>query len=156
MTHRDLVEIAGRWLRNTRHCGVVLLEPTHHSVEIPDAIGWRDGARVSIVVEAKVSRADCKRDAQKIHRLAGCSMGAERWYLAPAGVIFTADIPAGCGFIEWTGRIVRKRLTPALVPPTVERLMCESQLLASELRIYHAQGITYRLVSEQVTTRPAT
>jgi hypothetical protein len=150
MTHRELVEIAGRWLRTTRHCGVVLLEPMHHGVEIPDAIGWKGGV-YSIVVEAKTSRADCRRDAQKCHRRAGCSMGTERWFLAPLGVLSAADIPVGCGFIEWTGRIVRKRLSPQLVPQTVERLTHESQLLASELRIYHAQGITYRPIPQ--TTR---
>ena len=39
MTHGDLVKRAGRWLRNTLHCGVVFEEMVSIIPEIPDAIG---------------------------------------------------------------------------------------------------------------------
>jgi hypothetical protein len=152
MTHRELVDVAGRWLRNTRHCGVVLLERgASGGCEIPDAIGWVDGH--AIIVEVKTSREDFRRDKDKCHARAGRSMGGERWYLAPAGVLFVTEIPDGHGFAEWTGRIVRRRIDPVCAPPTVDRIFEERRLLLSELRIYHAQGITYQPVPQQTKTR---
>lgn len=145
MTHRELVEIAGRWLRNTRHCGVVLLE--RGVKEIPDAIGWVDGH--AVVVEVKTSRSDFNRDAQKCHRRGGYSMGGERWFLAPTGILDAADVSGGEGLLEWNGRQVRRRVRAALTCPTINQLFEERRLLLSELRIYHAQGITYRTISEQ-------
>ena len=38
MTHDDLVVRAGRWLRNTIHCGVVFEEMVLIITEIPDSV----------------------------------------------------------------------------------------------------------------------
>ena len=58
MTHAELVQRAGRWLRNTQKCKLVILEPKPWNChEHVDAIGWTPFGD-SIVVECKTSVAD--------------------------------------------------------------------------------------------------
>ena len=76
-SHEQLVERAGRWLRGTMRCNVVLLEPGYGSVgEIPDAIGWTSDG-VSIVVECKASRSDFLADRNKPARRRALGSHAE-------------------------------------------------------------------------------
>lgn len=143
VTHAELVFVAGRWLAGTRQCGVVLLE--RGLSEIPDAIGW---AKVCIVVEVKVSRADFFADLKKPHRHPqGTAFGRERWYLTPPGLLGTEEIPAPWGLLEWTGRIVRKRKLASEAPYDEANILRENRLLLSELRAYHAQGIGYKTLT---------
>lgn len=66
MKHVQLVDLAVRWLRR-QGCRVILHHPFRTLLaEQPDAIGWRDG--LSILVEAKVSRADFFADEKKLWR----------------------------------------------------------------------------------------
>lgn len=111
MTHADLVARAASWLRNTRRCGVVLTECSGGGHEIPDAIGWRSGGRVSTLVECKASRADFLRDGKKWHRRHGdvVGIGQERFYFAPPGLIRVEELPAGWGLAEVCGGVVRVR-----------------------------------------------
>ena len=86
MTHAKLVEMAVAWLRRYR-CGVVLSEQACASGEMPDAIGWKKKCH-SVVVECKVSRADFLADSTKPwRRQPETAVGAERYYLAPHGLI---------------------------------------------------------------------
>ena len=103
-THERLVERAGRWLRNTRRCKVVLAGARPWSVsEYPDAIGWMpDG--VSIVVECKMSQADFTADGRKFWRKLSTGMGMYRYYLAPPDVLH--QVPRQAGWLEAKGRIV--------------------------------------------------
>ena len=109
MTHADLVARAARWLANTRKCVLVLQEVQCWSIdEFPDAIGWtlRTG---SILVECKMSRGDFHADKRKRFRQRRReSMGRERWYLTPPGLLNASDLPEGYGLIELHGRTVRK------------------------------------------------
>jgi hypothetical protein len=114
MTHAELVERAGRWLRNTRRCGVVLTEFTCWDLEIPDAIGWLHGGKWSILVECKCSTSDFYSDKRKKGR--GLDMragvGRERYYMAERGVLTSELIKKhrpGWGFLEVCGRSVRVR-----------------------------------------------
>lgn len=101
MTHSELIEAAARWLRGSQRCGVVLVEASGGH-EIPDAIGWRMGGRMSVLVECKASRADFLRDGDKWHRRAGLGVGQRRYYMAPAGLLQPEDVPAGWGLVEVT------------------------------------------------------
>ena len=103
MTHLRLVDEAVRWLRSKYRCGIVLSEQSCSSGETPDAIGWK-GRNHSVVIECKISRADFLADASKPWRLdSDCALGCERFYLAPAGLISTEELPCGWGLLEIRG-----------------------------------------------------
>lgn len=106
MTHQDLVRRAAAWLRNSLHCGVVLMEHMT-SFETPDAIGWVNSR--SVLVECKSSRSDFYADLKKPQRnpLMKGSLGNWRFYLAPVGVIPHDQLPENWGLYEIDGRSVR-------------------------------------------------
>lgn len=107
MTHAKLVTMAVAWLRRYR-CGVVLSEQACISGEMPDAIGWKKSCH-SVLVECKISRADFLADRAKACRLQPeTGVGCERYYLAPRNLVRLADIPAGWGLLEVTGREIEK------------------------------------------------
>lgn len=83
--------------------------------EIPDAIGFRpvDPLGGSTVVEVKVTRADFLADRTKPHRMAG-GMGRWRYYLTPAGLVTTVELPPGWGLLEVVGP--RDRILPRAGP----------------------------------------
>jgi hypothetical protein len=109
MTHERLVRLAVAWLRRYG-CGVVLSEQICRSGETPDAIGWKGRCR-SVVVECKVTRSDFLVDRDKPWRIRPeTAMGCERFYLAPAGLIATAELPRGWGLLEYRTRKIAVRL----------------------------------------------
>jgi hypothetical protein len=90
--------MAVAWLRRYR-CGVVLSEQACASGEMPDAIGWKKACH-SVVIECKASRADFLADASKPWRQRPeTALGAERYYLAPDGLICVDDLPTGWGLL---------------------------------------------------------
>ena len=135
-----LVARAERWLRNTRHCGVVLLERACGGTsEIPDAIGW-SRAYWSILVECKTSRADFLRDRRKHFRGAEGSfggsrgMGQRRFYLTPPGLVRVDELPAGWGLVEVHGNKCRVMKEADEKGFDVERCRYELALLYSFAR----------------------
>ncbi len=107
MTHAALVDLAIRWLRSQYRCSIILSEQSCASGEQPDVIGWKQRCR-SVLVECKVSRDDFLADQQKpFRRDPTQGMGAERFYLAPAGLIRPEELPAGWGLLEVRGRKVQ-------------------------------------------------
>ena len=134
MTHAQLVHMAEIWLRK-QGCRIVLSEQTADSGEVPDAIGWRANFQ-SIVIECKVSRGDFLSDQHKRARQEqGKAMGCERLYLAPAGLIRAAEIPAGWGFLEARKSDVEVVLRPKANPKFREKgLLAEMALLLASLR----------------------
>lgn len=97
LTHDHLVRRAERWLLKTMGCTFVL---TDHIPSLPgekpDAIGFQTMGDRSILVEAKMSRADFLADAKKPWRQEPSrGMGAWRYYLCPPEVIQPEDLPAG-------------------------------------------------------------
>jgi hypothetical protein len=147
MTHAELVEVGAHWLKHARGCAVVLSERGTH--EIPDAIGW---GKLTIVVEAKVSRADFMADVRKPHRNSPASLGRERWYLTPAGLLTPEAVPAQpWGLLEWNGRVCRRVSLPTVLDSCLASVEHERRLLLGELRAYRAQGITYKKGAERWT-----
>lgn len=97
-THDDLVKIAERWLLKSKGCGFALTELPTIAIETPDSIGFRSG--ISILVEAKASRADFLSDKKKIFRRnPAIGMGAFRFFICPAGIINPEDLPEKWGLI---------------------------------------------------------
>jgi hypothetical protein len=135
VSHPTLVAKAVEWLRTRYRCGIILSEQYCATGEVPDAIGWK-GSCQSVIVECKVSRNDFLADAlkpfrQKSHEGLGC----ERFYLAPAGLISIAELPAGWGLLEYARREVRVVKKPPRKSLRTEiGLMKEMNLLLASLR----------------------
>lgn len=134
--HRELVLRASRWLRGTMACGVVLCECSGDGIEQPDAIGWKQGGRHSILVEVKTSRSDFFRDAKKWHRRAGIRLGQERWYFTLFGLVHPHEVPEGWGLAELhnTDRVSKRVKPPKLERYDFEITRREHSLLFSAMR----------------------
>ena len=106
MTHAELVSLAARWLRSTRHA-IVHTDPTVNTLEQPDAIGWARGG-CSTLVECKTSRADFIADrAKSWRRHPSMGMGRLRYFLLDRAFITEEELPAGWGLLYPHGRSVR-------------------------------------------------
>lgn len=108
-THRELCELACRFLRNNGF-KVVFGDRFHAWTpcgEHPDALGFRNGA--SCLIEVKCSRSDFLADRKKVFRSEPeKGMGDWRFYLCEPGVITVADLPAGWGLLYAINGRVRK------------------------------------------------
>jgi len=111
MTHNDLVKRAGKWLRNSLHCGVVLEELKNQgSWEIPDAVGWC--GQQCILIECKTSLSDFRADLKKASRNGAPTVGAWRFYLALPDIVPAEELPDGWGLYEVSGRSVHHKAGP--------------------------------------------
>lgn len=147
MTHAELVDIAVRWLKDGRKCGVVLRE--RGVVGRADALGWHklSSAPQCILVECKRSVSDFKADKGKVCRMDDewHGIGDERYFFTPVGLLAGRALPPGWGLIEWDGRRAIVTVKSRKVPfARLQSTMAERDILLRELRIYHAQGISYR------------
>lgn len=126
-THCLLVKKAAEWLRK-KH-SVVITEMAGGS-ECPDAIGFTAG--LSTLIECKASRADFWADAKKPFRLyPPGGMGVFRYYMAPADMIKSEEIPENWGLLELFegGRVRAKRAAaPQKCDATRERAILVSAL----------------------------
>lgn len=132
MTHKDMVDRAGKWLRGTGKCSVVLQELVTGAGIVPDAIGWYSAT--SILIECKVSRADFFRDTKKVcyfnpHEF---GVGCFRYYMVPAGLVKPAEMPPGWGLLEVGPRSVK--MVVKAKPFHLRRHDVEITLLLSALR----------------------
>jgi hypothetical protein len=133
MNHEKLVRAAVAWLRSYG-CGVVLSEQSSASGETPDAIGWKRACH-SVVIECKISRADFLADRAKSFRMKPeKGMGCERFYLAPAGLIYPNEVPAGWGLLEPRGRELVQLVAGSKKMRTAVGFRCEMNLLLASLR----------------------
>jgi hypothetical protein len=138
VTHRELVQRAGRWLKNTKRCGIVLCERAYMgATEIPDAIGWSPGAyhdrMRTVLVECKATRSDFLADKKKASRAEDDCMGSERWYLMPPGIADPDEMPEGWGLL-----LLRKeRVYRAKPAPYRKR---SERALTKELRMLYAHA----------------
>ncbi len=133
LTHSELIEMAIKWLANTKRCLVVAAEIGTLNHETPDAIGFR--ADVSYLVECKTSKADFLADGKKITRQhPKYGLGNYRYYMCPPKIIQEFDLPDKWGLL-WAYyqqiRIVRE------VDKWNERLINES-LMNGERRILYS------------------
>lgn len=130
MTHSELVERAGCWLRNTKKCKLVILEPKPWNCsEHVDAIGWTPFGD-SIVVECKVSTTDFFADGRKLWRLTSMGMGTARYYLTPPDLLDRIDL-CECGRLEVHGRRV-KVISEATTRP-LHDCIAETNLLVAHI-----------------------
>jgi hypothetical protein len=106
--HAALTELGRRWLLRPNSagghgCAFAVTEGWGDAQgEHPDAIGWRrsplDGG--TILVEAKVSRADFLADSNKPHRRTPeLGVGRYRYYLCPEGLIAPEELPPRWGLL---------------------------------------------------------
>ena len=101
---------------------------------MPDAIGWKKKCH-SVLVECKASRADFLADSAKPWRVCPqTGVGAERFYLAPGGLIRVDEIPAGWGLLEVSGREIRIRKRSAKNLRSSTGFEYEMNLLLASLR----------------------
>ncbi|HYH00452.1 MAG TPA: hypothetical protein VD837_15065 [Terriglobales bacterium] len=133
MTHEQLVTRAIEWLRRYR-CGIVLSEQTCSTGEVPDAIGWK-GKGHSVLIECKASRADFLADRQKPWRIQPeLGVGAERYFLAPRGIIAAAALPPSWGLLEVHQRQVHVVVKAKRNQRSQEGFLAEMNLLLASLR----------------------
>lgn len=108
-THRELCELACRFLRN-HGFKVVFSEGFYAQAsfgERPDVLGFRYGA--SCLIEVICSRSDFLADRKKVFRAEPeKGMGDWRFYLCEPGVITVDDLPAGWGLLYVINGRVRK------------------------------------------------
>lgn len=103
ISHKELVEIAYKWLLKNGYCGVVIKELVTISSEIPDVIGFGSGNH-SVLIECKSSRNDFLRDKHKLFRKTDSGAGLYRIYCCPVGVIKPEDLPEKWGLIHINDR----------------------------------------------------
>lgn len=114
MDHKTLCSLAVNWLKRPASrigpgCLIAISESANWiNREIPDAIGWRPygyGCSGSVLIEAKVSRADFLADFKKPHRLEPShGMGTYRYFLAPEGIVSIDELPHKWGLVEVNAR----------------------------------------------------
>lgn len=111
MDHKELCEIAGRWLKKSfsqkgMGCQISFTEPriSYLDGESPDAIGFRVSTPSygggSTVVECKTSLSDFLADQKKSHRQnEHTGMGRFRYYMCPEGLIAEDKVPDKWGLL---------------------------------------------------------
>lgn len=111
LTHRELEAAGARWLR-TRGYTLIEIEPVSSATgEVPDVIGWK--RNMSILLEAKTSRADFARDREKECRHpAGAGLGQLRYYITSAGLILPEEVQNGWGLLAVYPKMTREIKTP--------------------------------------------
>lgn len=146
-SHAALVVRASKWLESIG-CGITLSEfsTSTGTGEIPDAIGWRSG--VSILVEAKASRADFMADRAKPFRSAPeLGVGDWRFILCPPDIVRIDDLPTGWGLLYTRGaKIQRVHGVPRGncfwgSPPLVANKLAETRMMYSALRRLKLRGV---------------
>ncbi len=138
MKHSELVERAEKWLRNSKHCSVVIKEFVSSACETPDVIGWKQGA--SILIECKTSRSDFNNEYRKPHRRNGVGMGRERYFFVPTGLLEASEVLGEWGLLFCSEKQVKivKESTPL---SKTEYCVAEYPLLLSIARRIELRGL---------------
>ncbi len=108
MTHDELVQRAGIWLKNTKRCRPVLLEKsTMFSIEIPDAIGFVPGTGTTILIECKATKGDFSSDRSKVFRRnLQMGMGTKRYFMVDKDFEIPGLFPENWGLLRvWPKRV---------------------------------------------------
>jgi hypothetical protein len=150
MTHRQLVEVAYKWILKNRSCGCAFkeLHSLADNMEYPDVIGFGAGCH-SVLVECKTSRRDFLHDKEKhFRRIPELGMGHQRFYCVPANLIHKEDLPAGWGLIwvddKGTPRVKYNPYAGPLEgrhPGFSQNIRAEHGLMYSALRRVHLRGM---------------
>lgn len=104
--HDKLVKEGARWLNKRAsniylRCQYVVTEfSCQGTMEIPDIFGLRPVGNV--LIEVKTSRSDYFRDSKKPARHPNTiTLGSQRYYLVPKGLITEEDLMDGWGLLEY-------------------------------------------------------
>lgn len=101
MKHKDLVQIGHKWLLKHNswklRCNFVVTEFRYAGSEEPDIFGLMGGN--TLMVEVKVSRGDFIKDSLKRHRMEDTGIGNFRYFLCPAYLINSDELPDGWGLL---------------------------------------------------------
>ncbi len=119
-THKELVDMAFLYLKNTNKHTVVFRERVGSTSENPDVIGFSSYGD-STLIECKTSRGDFLADSKKSFRSnPEQGMGYMRYYMAPVGLLIPKEMPEGWGLLEvhekpkrkgWSGKIVQSKIS---------------------------------------------
>lgn len=132
-THNDLVNLANKWLKRRKKCGVTMVEWYGGPGEIPDAIGFR--YTTSILIEVKVSYNDFKKDFDKhFRKRMGYGMGEFRYYMCPKGIIPIDEVPKNWGLLEVKNDRIYITKEANKIKRGVMTLRKENQLMVNALR----------------------
>jgi hypothetical protein len=137
-THDDLIEKARKWLW-TKGCAVVITEMSSGGGQEPDAIGFYPTH--STLIECKASRSDFLNDKNKCHQRTGTSMGDNRYYLAPEGLIHPDELPMKWGLLEPFGKGLKIIRYAAWSLP--KSCTAELSLLVSAMRRMKGVSVRY-------------
>lgn len=149
MTHSELVKRAEKWLLNTIGCGFVFTELSTVAMEIPDAIGWKDGS--SVLIECKATRADFLSDKRKYFRKKpSAGMGTYRFYMCPPGVIKEIDLPDKWGLLYCHAKKIKRVIGPKGnsfygFPSFSQNQKAETIIMCSALRRIHLRGDLHKI-----------
>lgn len=142
-THKQLCEIAEKWLRKRKKqnilyptfpvtCTEIACYNGQNWNEIPDAFGVNNYE--SCVIECKISRADFLADLKKPFRKEN-GMGNLRLYLCPENLIHKEDLPEKWGllYVNEKGKVIEIQEPEHHLLSTAS-LKAERQIMYSLLR----------------------
>lgn len=134
-SHRDLVNLAEKWLKNQKRCKVILTEFACCGREIPDAVGFQYRGS-SFLIECKITKSDFLADMKKPFRVSQeDGIGARRYYMVPEGLVERKDVPKNWGliYVSPTG-FVRAVKESTIIRQSVNALKNEEFMLLSTIR----------------------
>ena len=111
--HYNLCLEGAKWLKKHPYYGnkIIAVELVCIGAENPDV--WGTNGFHSTLIEVKTSRADFLRDRKKFFRQKQgekYACGNFRYFLTPAGLVKSEELPASWGLLEWANeQIVIKK-----------------------------------------------
>ena len=146
MKRCDLLRIGRRYMVQAIHLDPVLVEYPSPPVLnwMPDLIGWKldigfGGTYVlnSYIIDVCANLKEFRKDSTN-KALAKSSLGQNRYYLTPDGLVQKADLPEGWGLIYYNTRTKRCR---KVVPATYR----------SRFDVERQEGLLLRSVAQNCT-----
>ncbi|MFH2141389.1 MAG: hypothetical protein ABIJ97_03125 [Bacteroidota bacterium] len=142
--HDRLIKMGIAWL--DIFCDLVIPEPYNNNVgEIPDIIGYKNGGRITYLIECKSSRTDFENEWKKGKRIEYGGMGNYRYYLIPEGMVESQEIDTAWGILEFDGALINVIREPEIRQLSVEATKWEKTILFYELtrliKISRAQNL---------------
>jgi len=144
LTHKDLVKIGKRWLKEIAKCDIVIAERSAPgSPEVPDVFGVKN-SKHSFLLECKASRSDFRADDNKWFRHNDLGMGQTRYYLAPKNIIPLEEVPESWGLLEVEGKkvVITKKIDMIVIDPN--RCLAEFPILIAVIKKLQYQNTELR------------
>jgi hypothetical protein len=145
-THEQLRKSAVRWLTVTKRCSVILSELVSSAMEIPDAVGWKNG--FSFLVECKASRSDFLANKHKCCIRSGRGVGNHRFFLCAEDVITTLDLEGEDWGLLWVCESGRIKLIKEAVHREPDHRGEITMLVSALRRMKTREFITLNILKE--------